>query len=66
MTLLPARVQAPLLNADVLARLRSSGGVRIEDDVIVTAHGVEQMTDVPRDPDEIERFMAQAPAAGQA
>lgn len=34
------------------------GGVRIEDDVIVTATGCESMTDVPRAVDDIEQVMA--------
>ncbi|GAQ81411.1 Metallopeptidase M24 family protein [Klebsormidium nitens] len=41
-----------------IEKLRGSGGVRIEDDVIVTADGCENMTDVPRKTYEIERVMA--------
>jgi Xaa-Pro aminopeptidase len=33
------------------------GGVRIESDVVITATGVENMTDVPRTVDEIEAWM---------
>jgi Xaa-Pro dipeptidase len=35
------------------------GGVRIEDDVIVTANGIENMTQLPRTVEEIEAIMAQ-------
>ena len=34
-------------------------GIRIEDDVLVTAHGAENLTRVPRTVDEIERVMAE-------
>ena len=34
------------------------GGIRIEDDVILTATGCETMTDVPRTVDDIEQVMA--------
>ena len=43
---------------NVIDRFRGSGGVRIEDDVIVTHSGNEVMTDVPRTVEEIESFMA--------
>jgi Xaa-Pro dipeptidase len=53
---------APFLVPDTLARFRHLGGVRIEDDVLVTATGSENLTRVPRTVDEIERVMASAPA----
>lgn len=37
------------------------GGVRIEDDVIVTAVGAETMVSVPRTVEEIEAVMAGGP-----
>uniref|UniRef100_A0AAY4CVK0 Xaa-Pro dipeptidase n=1 Tax=Denticeps clupeoides TaxID=299321 RepID=A0AAY4CVK0_9TELE len=52
--------QSCFINRDVLARFRGFGGVRIEDDVAVTATGVELLTCVPRTVEEIEAFMAEA------
>ena len=54
----------PYLVPDVLARFRRFGGVRIEDDVLVTATGAENLTRVPRAVDEIERVMAEGRRAG--
>lgn len=48
----------PFLVADVVRRFRGQGGVRIEDDVLVTKTGARNLTKVPRDVDEIERVMA--------
>ncbi|CAA9994882.1 unnamed protein product [Nesidiocoris tenuis] len=45
-------------NFDVVDGYRGFGGVRIEDDIIVTASGMELMTDVPRTVEEIEEHMA--------
>ena len=41
--------------------LQAFGGVRIEDDVVVTASGAETMTDVPRTIKEVEAVMAGQP-----
>ncbi|GAB9473914.1 Xaa-pro dipeptidase [Globisporangium polare] len=48
---------AKFINQEMLARFRGTGGVRIESDVIVTAHGVENMTKVPRTVEDIEAVM---------
>lgn len=39
-------------------KYRGSGGVRIEDDVIIRASGNENLSDLPRTVEEIENFMA--------
>lgn len=63
---------APLLATDRLRRMSGFGGIRIEDDVIVTRTGSENMTQVPRSVEEIESVMAgaawraQTPAAVSA
>jgi Xaa-Pro dipeptidase len=49
---------ARLLVPEVLARFRSFGGVRIEDDVVVTATGALNLTRVPREVGEVEGVMA--------
>jgi Xaa-Pro dipeptidase len=41
-----------------LAHFRNFGGVRIEDDVLVTQNGSENLTKVPRDTSEMEAVMA--------
>ncbi|XP_061525466.1 xaa-Pro dipeptidase [Phycodurus eques] len=46
------------INNQVLSRFRGFGGVRIEDDIAVTADGIELLTCVPRNVDEIEAFMS--------
>jgi len=50
--------QAKYLNKSRLQSYMSFGGVRIEDDVIITEHGAESMTDVPRSIDDIQEVMA--------
>ncbi|XP_077446304.1 xaa-Pro dipeptidase [Stigmatopora argus] len=54
----PAR--SCFINDQVLGRFRGFGGVRIEDDIAVTADGIELLTCVPRTVDEIEAFMSQS------
>lgn len=50
--------QACFFNQEVLQRFRNFGGVRIEEDVVVTDNGMELLTCVPRTVEEIEACMA--------
>jgi len=50
--------QSRFLVPDVINQYRGFGGVRIEDDVVVTDDGMELLTDVPRTVEEIEKLMA--------
>ncbi|XP_061820566.1 xaa-Pro dipeptidase [Nerophis lumbriciformis] len=52
--------QSCFIDNQVLARFRGFGGVRIEDDIAVTATGIELLTCVPRTVDEIEAFMSES------
>lgn len=48
------------LNVDVLQTYKGFGGVRIEDDIFVTADGIINFQEsLPRTTDEIEQFMSQ-------
>ncbi|KAK7866927.1 hypothetical protein R5R35_001664 [Gryllus longicercus] len=49
--------QNKFLVHDVLQRYKNFGGVRIEDDVVVTETGAENLTQVPRTVEEIEKVM---------
>lgn len=51
--------QAKFLVLDQIQRFRGFGGVRIEDDIAITADGVELLTCVPRTVEEIEALMAE-------
>ena len=46
------------LNADAIAPYRGTGGVRIEDDVLVTATGCENFTLAPRTIEDVEAACA--------
>uniref|UniRef100_A0A0K8TSP9 Xaa-Pro dipeptidase n=1 Tax=Tabanus bromius TaxID=304241 RepID=A0A0K8TSP9_TABBR len=46
------------INVDVYERFRNFGGVRIEDDVLITKDGNENFAIVPRTVEEIEEWMA--------
>jgi len=50
--------QSKFLNMEVLERFKTFGGIRIEDDVIITETGIENMTTAPRTVEEIEAWMA--------
>jgi len=50
--------QKKFLNVEKLKKFLTFGGVRIEDDVIVTENGVEVMTTAPKTVKEIEEVMA--------
>ena len=49
--------QSKYINESVLARFRGIGGVRIEDNVIVTKNGIINMTQCPRDIADVEATM---------
>ncbi|KAK6184786.1 hypothetical protein SNE40_007181 [Patella caerulea] len=51
--------QARFINRDLLNQYRGFGGVRIEDDIVITDDGMELLTDVPRTVEEIEALMAE-------
>lgn len=53
----PERVE--VVDQDVLQKYMYVGGVRIEDDIIVTENGHENMTGITSDPDEIERIVSE-------
>lgn len=50
--------QAKFINTKILARFRGTGGVRLEDDVLITEDGIENFTRLPSTVDEIEKCMA--------
>ncbi|XP_035229913.1 xaa-Pro dipeptidase-like [Stegodyphus dumicola] len=51
--------QAKYLVHDAIQEFRNFGGVRIEDDVLITENGMENLTCVPRTIKEIEDLMAE-------
>jgi len=57
--------QARFINQEVLARFRGTGGCRLEDDVLITADGAENLTILPTSVEEIEEVIAEANKARQ-
>jgi Xaa-Pro dipeptidase len=53
-------LQKQFINVNVLNEYRNFGGVRIEDNVLVTKNGCEVLTKVPRSIDDIEKYMKQS------
>ncbi len=49
--------KSKFLNSEKIESLMDFGGVRIEDDIIVTEDGMENMTNVPKEVNEIEKLM---------
>lgn len=46
-----------VVNEEIMEKYMYVGGVRIEDDVLVTADGCENLTGITSDPEEIERIV---------
>ena len=56
--LLQDPVRSKFVDADVLNRFRGFGGIRLEDDVLVTADGIDNLTNAPRTVEDVEAVMA--------
>lgn len=48
------------INVDMLNKYKSVGGVRIEDNLLITEDGYVNLTTVPKEIEEIESIMSQA------
>ncbi|SCU98119.1 LAMI_0F13102g1_1 [Lachancea mirantina] len=59
----PERLE--VVDRSVMQRYMYVGGVRIEDDVLITSSGVENFTKITSDPDEIEKIVLDAIASGR-
>jgi len=49
--------RAPYLNKERIEEFADFGGVRLEDDVVITADGCTVLTNVPRTVDDVEYVM---------
>jgi len=54
-------IKSPFINRSVLQRFENFGGVRLEDVVLVTDSGAENLTICPRTVEEVEGVIAGAP-----
>ncbi|KAI5080887.1 hypothetical protein GOP47_0004070 [Adiantum capillus-veneris] len=52
---------APFIKPEEIEKFRGFGGVRLEDDVVVTVDGCENLTNCPREVDDVEAVMAGKP-----
>ncbi|MCO5612386.1 hypothetical protein L7F22_066653 [Adiantum nelumboides] len=52
---------ASFINCEELENFRGFGGVRLEDDIVVTADGCENLTNCPREINDVEAVMAGKP-----
>ncbi|OBA26000.1 hypothetical protein HANVADRAFT_3202 [Hanseniaspora valbyensis NRRL Y-1626] len=59
----PERLET--VNMDVVEKYAYVGGVRIEDDVLVTENGCEVLSGITSDPDEIEKIVTNALKKGR-
>ena len=50
--------RAEVVDKQVLKKYMYIGGVRIEDDILVTANGYENLNKITSDPDEIEKIVS--------
>lgn len=53
--------KAKYINQEILERFRYTGGVRLEDVILVTADGAESLSTCPRTIEEVESVLAGAP-----
>ncbi|OEJ84953.1 putative peptidase [Hanseniaspora osmophila] len=60
----PERLE--VVDVTVMEKYKYIGGVRIEDDVLVTKDGYENLTGITSDPDEIEQIVSNGIAKGRS
>lgn len=60
----PERLE--VVNKDVMEKYLYIGGVRIEDNILITSDGYENLTTITSDPDEIEKIVSEGIAKGRS